>query len=162
MNSHSAQKLLETCENKKNTCRQNCNCKNRSEPKNVAYMYTCIREKQARTPGQPLTRGKKDRAPRVHMAHAQMPRLDTELMRDQLEGLIIKTPVEITYRVFKPTKRILDKMNVISVVSKFLLDAITEYGCWEDDNDNFVKTETILPTELDRKNPRVEIIIKEI
>jgi len=64
--------------------------------------------------------------------------------------------------VFKPTKRILDKMNVISVVSKFLLDAITEYGCWEDDNDNFVKTETILPTELDRKNPRVEIIIKEI
>jgi Holliday junction resolvase RusA-like endonuclease len=53
-------------------------------------------------------------------------------------------------------------MNVISVVSKFLLDSITEYGCWEDDNDDYVKKETIMPTELDRENPRVEIIIKEI
>jgi len=97
-----------------------------------------------------------------HSVNGQSKKIYTELMREQLEGLIIKTPVEITYRVFKPTKRILDKMNVISVVSKFLLDAVTEYGCWEDDNDNFVKTETILPTELDRKNPRVEIIIKEI
>lgn len=53
-------------------------------------------------------------------------------------------------------------MNVISVVSKFLLDSITDYKCWIDDNDDYVKTETILPTELDRINPRVEITIKEI
>ena len=53
-------------------------------------------------------------------------------------------------------------MNVVSVVSKFLLDAITQYECWTDDNDDYVKTETILPTELDRDNPRVEVIIKEI
>ena len=86
----------------------------------------------------------------------------SEDVREQLEGLIIQTPVEITYKVYKPTKRRLDKMNVISVVSKFLLDAITEYGCWEDDSDDYIKTETILPTELDRENPRVEVIIKEI
>ena len=42
------------------------------------------------------------------------------------------------------------------------LDYITEYGCWEDDNDDFVKKETVLPTEIDRERPRVEIIIKEI
>ena len=86
----------------------------------------------------------------------------SEALREQLEGLSIQTPVEVTYKVFKASKRRLDKMNVISVVSKFLLDSITEYGCWEDDNDHYVKTETILPTELDRENPRVEIIIKEI
>jgi len=86
----------------------------------------------------------------------------SEALREQLEGLSIQTPVEITYKVFKASKRRLDKMNVISVVSKFLLDSITEYGCWEDDNDHYVKTETILPTELDRENPRVEINIKEI
>tara|TARA_R110002050_G_scaffold118520_3_gene235971 strand:+ start:1183 stop:1548 length:366 start_codon:yes stop_codon:yes gene_type:complete len=86
----------------------------------------------------------------------------TEALREQLEGLSIQTPVEITYKVYKASKRRLDKMNVVSVVSKFLLDSITEYGCWEDDNDEYVKTETILPTELDRDNPRVEIIIKEI
>jgi len=86
----------------------------------------------------------------------------SEALREQLEGLSIQTPVEVTYKVYKASKRRLDKMNVISVVSKFLLDSITDYGCWEDDNDDYVKTETILPTELDRENPRVEIIIKEI
>jgi len=86
----------------------------------------------------------------------------SEALREQLEGLSIQTPVEVTYKVYKASKRRLDKMNVISVVSKFLLDSITEYGCWEDDNDDYVKKETIMPTELDRENPRVEIIIKEI
>ncbi len=85
-----------------------------------------------------------------------------EELREQLEGLSIQTPVEITYKVYKASKRRLDKMNVVSVVAKFLLDAITDYGCWEDDNDDYVKKETILPTELDRERPRVEIIIKEI
>ena len=86
----------------------------------------------------------------------------SEALRERLEGLSIQTPVEVTYKVYKGSKRRLDKMNVVSVVSKFLLDSITDYGCWEDDNDDYVKTETILPTELDRDNPRVEIIIKEI
>ena len=86
----------------------------------------------------------------------------SEALREQLEGLSIQTPVEVTYKVYKGSKRRLDKMNVISVVSKFLLDSITEYGCWEDDNDDYVKKETIMPTELDRENQRVEIIIKEI
>ena len=86
----------------------------------------------------------------------------TEIVKEQLQGLIIQTPVEVTYKVYKASNRRLDKMNVVSIVSKFLLDAITDYGCWEDDNDKYVKTETILPTELDRVNPRVEITIKEI
>jgi len=86
----------------------------------------------------------------------------SEALREQLEGLSIQTPVEVTYKVYKGSKRRLDKMNVISVVSKFLLDSITEYGCWEDDSDDYIKKETILPTELDRVRPRVEIIITEI
>ena len=83
-------------------------------------------------------------------------------MREQLEGKTIDTPVEITYQVFKPSKRSLDKMNVVSIASKYFLDAVTEYGCWEDDNDDNVKTEIILPTEIDRDNPRIEITIKTI
>lgn len=79
-----------------------------------------------------------------------------------LPGVEIETPVEITYKVFKPTKRRLDKMNVISVMSKYLLDALSELGVWEDDNDEFVKTETLLPTEQDKEFPRCEIIIKTI
>jgi Holliday junction resolvase RusA-like endonuclease len=53
-------------------------------------------------------------------------------------------------------------MNVISVTSKYLMDAITELGCWIDDDDENIKTETILPTELDGENPRVEVFIKSI
>ena len=86
----------------------------------------------------------------------------SDALREQLKDLSIQTPVEVTYKVDKGSKRRLDKMNVVSVGSKFLLDSITEYGCWEDDNDDYVKKETIMPTELDRENPRVEIIIKEI
>ena len=48
------------------------------------------------------------------------------------------------------------------VTSKYLLDALTNLGCWEDDNDDFIKTETILPTKIDKENPRVEIIIISI
>jgi len=85
-----------------------------------------------------------------------------ELLKEQLEGVKIKTPVEITYKVYKARNTTLDKMNVVSITSKYLLDAITQYGCWTDDNDDFVKRETIMPTELDRKNPRVEVFIKSI
>ena len=85
-----------------------------------------------------------------------------EAVRGQLQGISIETPCEITYKVYKPSKRRLDKMNVISVTSKFLLDALTELGCWEDDSDDYVKTETILPTEYDKNNGRVEILIKTI
>jgi len=83
-----------------------------------------------------------------------------EAIREQIDGLVIQTPVNITYRVIKPSKRRLDKMNVVAVVSKYLLDALTEVGFWEDDNDEFVKEETIKPTVYDKGNGRIEIIIR--
>jgi len=97
-----------------------------------------------------------------HSINGRLKKLYLEAVREQLEGIKIETPCEIIYRVIKPTKRRLDKMNVISVTSKYLLDAITELGCWEDDNDDFVKTETVLPTEYDKNNGRVEILINTI
>tara|TARA_B110001452_G_scaffold267631_1_gene278647 strand:+ start:8415 stop:8813 length:399 start_codon:yes stop_codon:yes gene_type:complete len=96
------------------------------------------------------------------LVNNQAKKVYKDLMKEQLENLEIETPVEITYQVFKPSKRSLDKMNVVSIASKFFLDAVTEYGCWDDDNDDNVKTEIILPTELDKENPRVEITIKSI
>ena len=96
------------------------------------------------------------------LVNNQVKKMYLEAVREQLEGLTIQTPVEITYKVYKKTSRRLDKMNVVAITSKYLLDAITELGCWEDDNDDHVKTETILPTELDRANSRVEVTIKTI
>ena len=82
-----------------------------------------------------------------------------EEIRSQIESVEFETPVEITYQVFKQSKRRLDKMNVISICSKYLMDAITEFGCWPDDDDETIKKEIILPTELDRENPRIEVTI---
>ena len=53
-------------------------------------------------------------------------------------------------------------MNVVAITSKFLLDALSELGVWVDDNDDYVKTETILPTEHDKDNARVEVTLKTI
>lgn len=85
-----------------------------------------------------------------------------EAIASQIEGKVLETPVEITYQVFKPTKRRLDKMNVVAVTSKFVLDALSEAGVWEDDNDNFVKTEIVLPTVHDKDNERVEVTFRTI
>ena len=85
-----------------------------------------------------------------------------EDMGQQLEGLRIKTPIEISYQVFKPSKRRLDKMNIVAIASKYFLDALVHYNCIEDDNDDFIKTETILPTVYHKNNARIEIIVKEL
>ena len=97
-----------------------------------------------------------------HRVNGMLKKKYLEAVREQLEGIKIETPCEIIYRVIKPSKRRLDKMNVVSVTSKYLLDAITELGCWEDDSDDFVKKETILPTEYEKDNGRVEILINTI
>ncbi len=97
-----------------------------------------------------------------HYTNNEVKKKYLEIVKIQLEGVIIDTPVEVTYKVYKASRRKLDKMNVISITSKYLMDAITQLECWEDDNDDFIKTETIMPTELDRENPRVEVFIKSI
>tara|TARA_R110000851_G_scaffold10268_7_gene37214 strand:+ start:204 stop:572 length:369 start_codon:yes stop_codon:yes gene_type:complete len=84
------------------------------------------------------------------------------MVRDQLKGIELETPVEITYQIFKPRKNRLDKMNLLSIQSKYLLDALSEYEVWPDDNDEYVKTETLLPTLHDKDNPRVEVVFKTI
>ena len=96
------------------------------------------------------------------LVNNQVKKMYLQAIREQINSKVIETPVTISYKVYKPTKRRLDKMNVVAVTSKYLLDAITELECWEDDNDEFVKTETILPTEYDKGNGRVEIIIESI
>lgn len=94
-----------------------------------------------------------------YLVNNQVKKAYLEAIKQQLVGVTIPTPVNISYKVFKPSKRKLDKMNVVSITSKYLLDAVTELGCWIDDSDDYVKTETILPTEYDKNNGRVEVII---
>lgn len=85
-----------------------------------------------------------------------------DIMKPQLDGIEITTPVEVTYQLFKGSRHKSDKMNFVSICSKYLMDAITEFGCWDDDNDDVIKTETILPSSIDKDNPRIEVTISSI
>ena len=96
------------------------------------------------------------------LVESKAKKLFKEIMRKQLEGIEIQTPVEVSYKVYKASNRRLDKMNVISITSKYLMDAVTEFGCWEDDDDTNIKKEILLPTEVDKKNPRVVVEIRSI
>ena len=85
-----------------------------------------------------------------------------EEMQSQLEGLKLQTPISITFTLFKKTKRISDRSNVLSIIEKFWCDAMVEHGCIEDDNDNFIKASHYYSGGVDKDNPRVEVEIIEI
>ena len=93
---------------------------------------------------------------------AAVKKIYTELMRDQMEGRVLETPCHVTYKVYHKTAGRLDKMNVISITSKFMLDAMSTYGVIEDDNDQFIKQELLLETEKDKDNPRVVVTFKTV
>jgi len=86
----------------------------------------------------------------------------TSDMGNQLEGLKIKTPFEISFQVYKPTRRRLDKGNIIAVTTKYFLDALVVWECIPDDNDDYVKDEHTYPTIYDKNNGRIEIHVKEL
>lgn len=46
--------------------------------------------------------------------------------------------VEIGYYIERCDKRVFDTMNIISIVDKFFLDALVEFGCISDDNFKYV------------------------
>ena len=81
-----------------------------------------------------------------------------EIVRDQLDTVGLKTPVDVRIRVTKPSRRILDKHNVDSISKKFLYDAMTELGVWEDDNDEYIKNELTLPTVYEKGVEKVEFV----
>jgi len=78
------------------------------------------------------------------------------------EEYYFNNPVNVTFQYFKPTKRKCDKANVYAVHSKFVYDTLTDLGIWEDDNDEQIKEELLLPTIYDKANPRVEFNFTEI
>ena len=79
--------------------------------------------------------------------------------------------IEIEFTMFKKfynkdgtiKKTIIDKSNVYSIATKYFLDALVSAKVIEDDNDLFVKRETINPTEYIENNEeeRIEIIVKK-
>lgn len=82
-----------------------------------------------------------------------------ELMREPISQLPRFDKITLKLVMYPKTRAKFDIGNVGSVVEKFFLDALTEFGKLEDDNYVFCPTVTYTFGEVDKNNPRVEIHI---
>jgi len=86
-----------------------------------------------------------------------------ELMKDQLEGLVLPTPIDIEFILYANAiqggKKVFDTANICAIVNKFFCDALVHYGCIEDDSHQYIKKTTSDFGGYDKDNSRIEIII---
>lgn len=81
-------------------------------------------------------------------------------IRVQLKRLIILNPVRIHYTFYEATEK-RDPSNVASFFVKVFEDALQQCGVLKNDNWKYLKGYS-QEFHIDRNNPRVEVIIKEI
>lgn len=80
----------------------------------------------------------------------------------QLNSLPKFTKIRLTYVFYPQTRRRYDVANVCSITDKFFSDALVETGHLEDDNYHFIPDVLYCIGEIDKENPRVQILIEEI
>lgn len=80
-----------------------------------------------------------------------------EHMQAQLEHIVVPTPCHLKFTLYRRDARKGDRSNVLSVVEKFFCDAVTHYGGWPDDTDEYILSTTYQTAGIDRVNPRVEV-----
>jgi len=83
-------------------------------------------------------------------------------MAQSIEPLPLFNKVSITFHIWARDKRLFDIGNIRSVHEKFFLDALVELGKLEEDNYLFVPETHTYFKGIDKENPRVDIIIKEL
>ena len=77
-----------------------------------------------------------------------------------LKGVVLKTPIRCTYYIYAQDKRH-DRGNLYSATEKSFLDALQSCKCLK--NDGFSNVlDSVFHTEVDKDNPRVEVIIEEV
>lgn len=85
-----------------------------------------------------------------------------EIAALKLEGISFQTKIKMAFVLHKGDKRKVDRSNILGLHEKFFCDALTECGCIVDDNDNYLESTTYRTGEIDKEDPRVDIIIEEI
>lgn len=81
-------------------------------------------------------------------------------IRRDLKGVRLKTPIKCTYYIYAQDKQH-DRGNLYCAVEKSFLDALQ--SCRVLENDSWDKChDGVFHTMLDRRNPRVEVIIEEV
>lgn len=70
--------------------------------------------------------------------------------------------IALTFILYKGDKRKVDRANVLSIHEKFFCDALVDLGYLPDDNDNYIQSTHYYSGDLDRLNPRVDVIIEQL
>lgn len=81
-------------------------------------------------------------------------------IRRDLKGVTLKTPIRCTYYIYAQDKRH-DRGNLYSATEKSFLDALQSCKCLKNDGFSDV-LDSEFHTEVDKYNPRVEVIIEEL
>ena len=84
-----------------------------------------------------------------------------EIVQDQIDRLPLLNRIKLHYRVFAPSNRKIDTMNVGSIADKFFCDALVESGKISDDNYDFVVYNGFEFGGIDKENLCVEVSIEE-
>lgn len=86
-----------------------------------------------------------------------------ELVKEQLIGFEEDKlkEIKVNYKLFYK-RGDCDLTNVCSVIDKFVLDGLVEFGLISDDNVKVCKRVTFEVGEQDKENPRIEIKIMEV
>ena len=84
-----------------------------------------------------------------------------EAIQDQVNKLPFLHKIKLHYRVFAPSNRKIDTMNVGSIADKFFCDALVEAGKLTDDNYDYLLYNGFEFGGIDKENPRVEVTIEE-
>ena len=82
-----------------------------------------------------------------------------KIIGDQLIKLHFVEKAKVRYKLFPGTRRRTDIGNVISIHKKFFEDAIVDAGIISDDDYKHIIASSESFGEVDKKNPRVEIVI---
>jgi len=85
-----------------------------------------------------------------------------EIITDAVLDLPVMETIKIHYIIHYENKRLFDIDNIMSVISKFAQDALVELGRLPDDNYRHIVQITGTVGTIDKKNPHIEMRIKEI
>lgn len=82
-----------------------------------------------------------------------------ELISDQIQNLPEFKKIKLEYIMYPKSQREFDISNVGAIVDKYFCDALVEANKLPDDSYKYIDSVTYTFGEIDKQNPRIEIVI---
>lgn len=98
-----------------------------------------------------------------YQTECKMKHIYTDLVKTRLKHVKFSSKgfIRVSYNLYYKNSR-MDLMNVISIIDKYLMDALQEMKIIDNDNvKNYIECISRVAGE-DKLNPRVEIIVEEL